>query len=114
LLGLEAVLVYGPFSLQSEYYLAWVDRRGADNLSFHGGYVYASYLLTGEHRTYRRDRGCFDRVNPDEDFFRLRTGNGSVATGKGAWELAYRYSLVDLRDADIQGGFVRDHTIGVN
>ncbi len=114
LLGLETALLYGPFSLQSEYYLAWVDRSGADNLAFNGAYVFVSYLLTGEHRTYRRDRGCFDRVHPDEDFFRLRTGDGCVVTGPGAWELAYRYSFVDLRDADIQGGVVHDHTIGLN
>ena len=34
--------------------------------------------------------------------------------GKGAWEVAYRYSFLDLNDDVTIGGYVRDHTIGLN
>ena len=80
-----------------------------------GYYVYASYFLTGEHRRYKKSSGAFDRVKPFTNFFRVRTGDG-VQTGWGAWELAYRYSSLDLHApyAGIDGGFADDHTFGVN
>ena len=114
LLGLEAALVYGPFSAQAEYYSTWVDRPGAEELNFQGMYVYFSYFLTGENRSYKRSTGVFDRVKPYENFFRVRDCDGNVRTGKGAWELAYRYSYLDLTDDNIAGGMASDHTLGVN
>lgn len=116
-IGPELAFVYGPFSLQSEWIGAFYNRGdGFDNLYFNGYYIYASYFLTGEHRTYNRREGRFDRVRPFENFFRVRTEDGSVATGKGAWELAYRYSNISLDDAaaGVLGGRAQDHTFGVN
>jgi phosphate-selective porin OprO/OprP len=107
--------VYGPFSFQSEYYGATVNEVGAGDLSFNGCYAYFSHFLTGENRRYNRHAGTFDnRIIPFENFFRVRDEDGCVQMGKGAWELAYRYSYVDLDDAQIQGGRVSDHTFGVN
>ena len=57
-----------------------------------------SYFLTGENRPYNRKMGVFDRVKPYEDFFRVRTCDGNVATGRGAWEVAYRFSYIDMLD----------------
>ncbi|MBN2473940.1 MAG: hypothetical protein JXB62_05000 [Pirellulales bacterium] len=114
LLAAEMAFVYGPFSVQSEYIGAYVDRIGAPNANFNGVYVYTSYFLTGEHRPYKRSGGVFDRLKPFENFFRVRDADGYVQTGKGAWELAYRYSYLDLNDAGILGGRVSDHTFGVN
>jgi phosphate-selective porin OprO/OprP len=34
--------------------------------------------------------------------------------GKGAWELGYRCSYLDLNDAGVYGGIVVDHTVGLN
>ena len=110
----EAALVYGPWSVQSEYTWYAISRTDNDNTMFHGGYVYTSWFLTGENRRYKRTSGHFDRVKPFENFFRVRTENGCVATGKGAWELGYRLSYVNLTDAGIRGGEVIDHTIGLN
>ena len=59
-------------------------------------YAYVSYFLTGENRPYDRKLGVFDRVRPYEDFFRVRTDDGSIETGWGAWELAYRFSYIDI------------------
>ena len=42
--------------------------------------------------------GVFDRVRPYEDFFRVRTCDGRRATGRGAWEVAYRFSYIDMLD----------------
>ena len=114
ILGAELAYVYGPFSVQSEYYGATVNSALGD-LSFNGCYAYFSYFLTGENRRYNRKAGTFaNRIIPFENFFRVRDQDGCVQMGKGAWELAYRYSYVDLDDGQIQGGRVSDHTFGVN
>jgi len=121
LFGAEAAYVYGPFSVQSEYFQAFAERDvvGVDP-TFRGCYVYFSYFLTGEHRPYRRSMGVFDRVRPFENFFRVRDCDGNVQTGKGAWEVAYRYSYLDLLDglpvgaASVGGGRISDNTVGVN
>ncbi len=117
LLGAEAALVYGPLSLQSEFFGSVVDRGQGVSQTFTGCYAYVSYFLTGENRPYRRSTGVFDRVRPYENFFRVRDANDDIRTGKGAWELAYRYSYVDFLDGLVTtngAGRVFDHTIGVN
>lgn len=114
LLGPEMAFVYGPFSVQSEYLVAFYNVNGADDPTFHGMYVQTSYFLTGENRTYNRQKGVFERVKPFENFFRVKTCDGDVETGWGAWELAYRYSWLDLDDAAVLGGTTADHTFGIN
>ena len=114
LLGAELAYVYGPFSVQSEVYGATVNQNVGGDLSFNGCYAYLSYFLTGENRAYSRKAGTFTRVVPFENFFRVRDQDGYVQTGKGAWEVAYRYSYVDLDDGLIQGGQISDHTFGLN
>lgn len=115
LLGPEAALVWGPFSVQSEWIAGFYNRSGgAADPTFQGLYVNASLFLTGEHRVYNRSAGAFDRVKPLENFFRIRGEDGCIVTGKGAWEIAYRYSYLDLNDAGIAGGIASDHTFGLN
>lgn len=119
-LGTELALVYGPLSIQSEYYLNTIDRLGATpNSNTQGAYVYFSYFLTGENRPYNRASGVFDRVKPFENFFRVRDENGYVYMGKGAWELKYRFSYLDDYDGGLTGitpypGAIADHTLGAN
>lgn len=111
----EVAFVYGPFSVQAEYFAAQYTRdEGLTNPMFRGGYIFASYFLTGENRGYDRKIGRFDRVKPYTNFFRVRTTDGSIETGKGAWEVAYRYSWIDLDEGGILGGIAADHTIGLN
>ena len=115
LLDFELAYVYGPFRIQSEYSRAFVRRAGAANPTFDGTYVQVSYFLTGEQRKYKRSGGSFsDRVKPFENFFRVRDINGCVQTGKGAWEVAYRASYIDLNGIGVSGGNATDHTIGLN
>ena len=113
----EIAFVYGPFSVQSEYMgAAYVRDGGGGDAFFNGAYVQVSYFLTGENRAYKRSKAAFDRVKPFENFFRVRAEDGYVYTGKGAWELAYRYSYLDLDHptANVFGGYGSDHTFGVN
>ncbi len=115
LLGAELAYVYGPFSAQSELFHANLNMIGASNVDLNGCYVFCSYFLTGETRPYVRTAGAFnDRVRPHENFFRVRGEDGCAITGKGAWEVAYRFSYVDLDDGIVAGGQAGDHTIGVN
>jgi phosphate-selective porin OprO/OprP len=113
-LGTELAMVYGPLSLQSEFLSYWVDRTDNPSPFFYGAYAYVSYFLTGENRRYKRTSGTFDRIKPYEDFFRVRTCDGSTQMGIGAWELAYRYSFLDLNSSNVNGGWAGIHTFGVN
>jgi phosphate-selective porin OprO/OprP len=114
LYGLEAALVYGPLSVQSEIAKSVVNPTGvAGTHEFDGGYVYVSYFLTGENRTYNRKNGYFDRLKVLEPFFCVCTDHG-VCKGHGAWELSARWSYIDLNDGEIAGGYLDDSTIGVN
>lgn len=100
--------VEGPFSLQAEY--------GADSVDtpeetagpvFHSWYVFASYFLTGEHRPYNAPAGAFSRVRPRRPF---RNWNEGV----GAFEIAFRFSQIDLNDKEIRGGTLNDFTAAFN
>ncbi len=99
--GLEAALVQGPFSLQAEYLTASVARQnGASDVDLDGYYVFGSWFLTGESRPYNAKSGSFGRVKPNSK--------------SGAWELAARYSNLDLSDGTIDGGEMENWTLGVN
>jgi phosphate-selective porin OprO and OprP len=102
LLGLEAAWVHGPYSLQGEWSQAAVDRPGAADADLAGHYLFASWFLTGESRPY--DDGAFGRVKPARPF----------GTGPGAWEVAARWSSLDLDDAGVAGGQLDDLTLGLN
>jgi phosphate-selective porin OprO/OprP len=104
LYGLEAAAVLGSFSLQGEYMATRLERDGPD-LDFDGWYAYASWLVTGESRRYDARRGIFRGVKPKRNL-----GDGGI----GAWELALRYSNVDLNDADVIGGEQDLLTAGLN
>ena len=108
LLGAESALVYGPFSLQGEYVMANVDRSsGSSDPTFDGFYLQGSYFLTGEHRRYKKSSGAFGRVKPKKNF-------SSKDGGAGAWEIATRYSQIDLSSGGVGGGKLKNITVGLN
>jgi phosphate-selective porin OprO/OprP len=111
--GLECLLVQGPWSVQAEAMSALVDRVDNPSSVLGGAYVQVGWFLTGEHRPYDRLNGAIERVRPFEDFFLVRTDRG-IGGGWGAWELAARYSHIDLNDDDIRGGRMNNLTAGVN
>jgi len=102
-LGGEFAVVEGPFSAQAEYVWTTVNRDTGDDLDFNGWYVQAAYFLTGESRNYKK--GAFGAITPKSIVGR---------NGFGAWQLAARYSLIDLNDSDIDGGEAENVTIGLN
>lgn len=104
-LGLEASKVAGPFSWQAELLATTVTREHQDDVAFLGGYGFASWFLTGESRNYDPATGRFLGVTPAAS-----VGHG----GWGAWELAARFSAVDLTDEDIVGGRQANLSAGIN
>jgi phosphate-selective porin OprO/OprP len=104
--GAEAAVVFGPFSAQAEYFQAMVS-SDVGSPTYHGFYVFASWFITGEHRPFRRSTGVFDRIIPRRNF-------NPAEGGPGAWEVAVRYSYVDLNDEGLDGGRLNDITAGVN
>ena len=118
ILGLEAILNLGPFQVVGEYQSNWLQRDNVTagtgpDLHFHGGYVYLAYMLTGEHVPYKRTDGTIDRIRPFENFFQVSTCDGGVSGGRGAWQVALRYSYLDLTDNDIRGGEEDNFTLGL-
>ena len=58
------------------------------------------YFLTGEHADYLKQAGVFDyNVNPFTSFF--GTGRKGRVRGWGAWEVAFRWSYLDLTCRDL-------------
>jgi len=106
LCGLESALLLGPVSLQGEYMLAQVDADIGSDPDFSGYYGAVSWFLTGETRAYKASKGVFSRVSP--------AANAGADGGSGAWELAARYSSLDLSDGAIAAGEVDDVTLAVN
>lgn len=107
LVGPEIALVRGPFSAQAEYVHAWVGANVGTDHNFHGFYILGSYILTGEHRGYERERGAFTSVQPFHDFDPSRGWWGAI-------ELALRYSRLDLEDAVQDGGRLNSYSAGLN
>ncbi len=107
LAGAEAAWVHGPLSVQGEYMAAFVEREEEDAAFLHGAYVQASYFLTGEHRPYDRKRGVFEGPRPSKPF---------PTQGLGAWEVATRYSFLDLRSPGLSSSArqMQDLTVGLN
>jgi len=110
----EMMLNVGAFQLVSEYQTAWTQIGGADDVFFHGGYVQASYFLTGEHIPLSRSSGTIGRVKPYENFFLVDRLSGGTGWGLGAWQVAARYSFLDLTDGAVQGGEGSTFTAGMN
>lgn len=100
--ALEAALVLGPLSVDAEYKTSLAKSEAYDDPRMSGYYVQASYFLTGESRPYKSGSGAFDRVRPQRP----------LGVGPGAWELAARYSFVDLTEGN--GGKMDDFVFGVN
>ncbi len=105
MIGLESVLQLGSLHLQGEYIKVNVARladSGQPNYGLSGGYVFASFFLTGDSMPYYADQGEFGRVIPKKK--------------KGAVELLARYSWIDLNDLenDIEGGEGKNLTLGLS
>ncbi len=104
--ALEVAFNAGSFHTQGEYMQASVDDSTLGDPSFDGYYIQAGYFLTGEHRPYILGRGGFGRIKPRSIF--------GKEGGRGAWEIAARYSTIDLTDGAVAGGELEDVTLALN
>jgi phosphate-selective porin OprO/OprP len=118
--SVEAAGNYGPLFFQGEYFWFNVERNavtglppiGAPNFHFQGGYAEASYVLTGESHPYNSASASYGGIAP-RDPFSLSSG------GWGAWEIAGRFSTIDLNDQlasanGVAGGRQNIYTVGLN
>jgi phosphate-selective porin OprO/OprP len=71
------------------------------------------WFITGEHRSYDRGSGVFTRLAPTTDF---AGGVDNLFTGRpgGALEVVGRLSGVDLNDRGVEGGEMRNLSVGLN
>lgn len=117
LVGLEAAGFLGPVGFQGEWGRMEVDRTGRPDAAFSGGYLGANWFLTGESRAYDPRSGVFTRFTP-------RVNADPKSGDWGAWEIAARWSTLDL-DSDknvfagttllgIRGGQETNYTLGLN
>ena len=112
-LGFEFAWANGPFRMQAEYIATQVDRVTSGHAAFQGGYLQAAWVINGKSPRYALDAnvateiGVFSRVQPESG---QRVSHGGV----GVFEVAARYSVIDLARRDIQGGFQQDVTVGLN
>jgi phosphate-selective porin OprO/OprP len=122
--GLEAGASWKNLYASGEWFHIDVDRRAVGttpspfNPSFSGWYVQGAWTITGERHLWSSANGGFNGIRPAK-IFSPRKGEW------GAWELAARYSLLDLNDREgvlgsaaplggVRGGEQKITTVGVN
>lgn len=98
-LGAELAGGFGSLFAQAEYFHYTVGRSGLNDANFDGGYLQASYTLTGEHRRYNPATGAYTGITPAHPFDIAHFSEGAW----GALELGARYSIVDL-NSNYSGG----------
>lgn len=93
--GLEAYYRRGSFVTGAEYYGVWARSAQEGNPSFNGGFVLASWLITGEVRPYATPGGMFKGITP-----RRPVTKG----GKGALETVLQVSYSNYDSDTLSGG----------
>ena len=101
----EASWRRGPYWLAAEYVDANVDSPSSGNLSFSGYHITASWILSGEMRSYYKKSGIFGPVPVARSVYQ---------NGWGAWEVAARWSSIDLTEPLVQGGEMDILSFGIN
>ncbi|HUB84170.1 MAG TPA: porin, partial [Rhizomicrobium sp.] len=118
--GVEAAGNWHNLYAQGGYFDYDVTRRASalPNPSFDGWYVQGSWVITGESKPYIASTGSYGLPKPDAP---LSFDHGGI----GAWELAARYSVLDLNDnagtaglatpvGGVRGGEQKIWTAGIN
>jgi phosphate-selective porin OprO and OprP len=114
--GAEAALSWKSLFVGGEYFQINPHRKGIGDNTFDGYYVEAAYVLTGERRRYNPNSAGYGKPIP------LHPASLSRG-GWGAWEIAARYSHLDLNDRwhlgttdprAVNGGRMENITLGLN
>jgi phosphate-selective porin OprO and OprP len=111
----------GAFYASAGYFAYDMNRRQTtlNNFSFSGWYAQASFMLTGEARQWNAENATYRAPKVDKPFTLDENG------GWGAWEVAARYTNVDLNDDEgsvglpmpvngVRGGEQEIWTVGLN
>ncbi len=116
IINLELAGVSHSLHWQGEARYAFVDVNDTV-VTLPSAYAQVGYLLTGEVRPYNKANATLGRIKPLRPF--------GDRGGLGAWEIAARYSYIDLNPAEIVaqvppvgqpafGGRLNDTTLGLN
>ncbi len=94
---------YGAAHFQSEFLGTSLNQMNGSPVFFYGAYLQGGYFLTGESVGYNKQTGVLDYVmKPYTDFF--GTGRKGSVCGWGAWELAFRWSYLNVAATNIEPG----------
>lgn len=107
LFNAELASTYGSWHAQSEFRYSVVNLQAGGTAGFPAFYAQTGYILTGEHRPYNKANGVLGRVKPKNPW-------NTRCCGAGAWEVACRYSWMDLNEPGIAGGELNNITWGLN
>ncbi|HEY4344294.1 MAG TPA: porin [Parvibaculum sp.] len=118
--GVEGAAQWRSLYAQAGYFGYGIDGTGATpaDVNFDGWYLQGSWVLTGERHAYNKANGAFSAPKPSIPF-------SLAGGGLGAWEVALRYSDLDLNDNEgsvgsavptggIRGGEQQILTAGIN
>ena len=98
LANFELFYMYNKFAFQTEFLKVDVNAL-KDNYSFNSYYLEGSYFLVGDGKRFKLKTSTLANVKP---------------SNKGAVEVAFRYSQIDLNNKDEHGGREINYTSGVN
>lgn len=96
--GLELAWARKSYSFRTEYFVSEWSRDEQKDTRFDGFYIQANWAITGE--PFKYAQGKFLRIRPDNPY--------------GAFEVAVRYSVLDLNDLDVLGGKEQNTSIALN
>jgi phosphate-selective porin OprO/OprP len=121
LYNVQSALVLGPLAFQAEWEAARLAQIAGGPVLFHGGYVFATYFLTGEHRDYLPKQGAFGGVQVRSPFLCMQ-GWKLHGGGPGAWELTARFAYMNYSSPNLPpaanglrvGGREAEVTAGLN
>ena len=101
----EASLRSGPFWLHTDYLQTDIDAPDLGDPTTGGYHITASWVATGEMRSYNERAGTFNKIPI------ARTVDQN---GWGAWEYSIRYSNLDANDQGLDGGELDIWSAGIS
>ena len=108
---LELASNYGPVHFQSEAMLETINQQGGPTILLPTAYMQGGVFLTGEKPGYLKQAGVFDyNVVPHTPFF--GTGRHGHLRGWGAWELACRWTYVDMSMVNVNPANQIQNSVG--
>jgi phosphate-selective porin OprO/OprP len=96
----EAAYMQGPFLLKGNYITRTNDAPTLGDPSYSASSIEAAWVVTGERQRYSISGGTFGQIRPKGPY--------------GAFEIAARYSTIDLNDGLVVGGVEDNWTLGGN